>query len=61
VLFDDDDPIPDPEHDKFNLTNQLSREELLQALEEQNVNGDSSAQIQKKQDRNIVRVKFELY
>jgi hypothetical protein len=34
---------------------------LLQALEEQNVNGDSSAQIQKKQDRNIVRVKFELY
>jgi hypothetical protein len=61
VLSDDDDPVPDPEHDKFNLTNQLSREELLEALEEQNVTGDSSAQTQEEQDQNIVRVKFESY
>jgi hypothetical protein len=33
-----------PEHDKFNLANQLPREELLEAHEEQNVTGDSSAE-----------------
>jgi hypothetical protein len=57
LLSDDD----DPEYDKFNLANQLLREELLEAREEQNVIGDSSAQTQEKQDRNIVRVKFESY
>jgi hypothetical protein len=44
LLSDDDDPVPDPEHDKFNLANQLPCEELLEAREEQNVTGDSSAQ-----------------
>ena len=34
LLSDDDDPIPDLEHDKFNLTNQLPHEELLEACEE---------------------------
>jgi hypothetical protein len=43
MLSDDDDPVLDPEHDKFNLANQLPREEFLQALEDQNVIGDSSA------------------
>jgi hypothetical protein len=33
-LLSDDDPVPDLEHDKFNLANQLPREELLEALEE---------------------------
>jgi hypothetical protein len=33
-LFDDDDPVHDPEHDKFNLANQLLHEELLEAHEE---------------------------
>jgi hypothetical protein len=61
LLSDDDDPVPDPEHDKFNLANQLPREELLEAREEHNVIGDSSAQTQEEQDRNIVRVKFESY
>jgi hypothetical protein len=46
VLSNDDDLVPDPEHDKFNLANQLPREEFLQALEDQNVTGDSSARIQ---------------
>ena len=58
LLSDDDDPIPDLEHDKFNLANQLPCEELLEACEEQNVTGDSSAQIQEEQDQNIVKVKF---
>ena len=44
VLSDDDDPIPDLEHDKFNLANQLLRKEFLQALEDQNITGDSSTQ-----------------
>jgi hypothetical protein len=61
VLSDDDDPVPDPEHDKFNLANQLPRKELLEAREEQNVTGVSSAQTEEEQDRNIVRVKFESY
>jgi hypothetical protein len=34
---------------------------LLEAREEQNVTGDSSAQTQEEQDRNIMRVKFESY
>jgi hypothetical protein len=34
LLFDDDDPVHDPEHDKFNLANQLLHEELLEAHEE---------------------------
>jgi hypothetical protein len=46
VLSDDDEPVPDPEHDKFNLANQFPREELLQALEEQNVTQDSSGRTQ---------------
>jgi hypothetical protein len=58
---DDDDPVPDPEYDKFNLANQLPREELLEALEEQDVTGGSSAQTQEEQDRNMVKVKFESY
>ena len=61
VMFDDDDPILDPEHDKFNLANQLLRKELLEARKEQNVTRDSLAHILEEQDRNIVRVKFELY
>jgi hypothetical protein len=61
VLSDDDDPVPDPEHDKFNLANQLPCEELLQALDEENVTGDSSARTQEEQDRDIMRVKFESY
>jgi hypothetical protein len=61
LLSDDDDPVPDPELDKFNLANQLSCEELLEAREEKNIIGDSSALTQKEQDRNIVRVKFESY
>jgi hypothetical protein len=61
LLSDDDDPVPDPEHDKFNLANQLPRKELLEAREEKDFTGDSSAQTQEEQDRNIVRVKFESY
>jgi hypothetical protein len=61
LLSDDDDPVPDPEHDKFNLANELPREELLAALEEEDVTGGSSAQTQEEQDRNMVRVKFESY
>jgi hypothetical protein len=61
LLSDDDDPVPDPEHDKFNLANQLPCEELLEALEEQDVTRGSSAQTQEEQDRNMVRVKFESY
>jgi hypothetical protein len=61
VLSDDDDPVPDLEHDKFKLTNQFPHEELLQALDEENVTGDSLARTQEEQDWNIVRVKFESY
>jgi hypothetical protein len=61
LLSDDDDPVHDLEHDKFNLANQLPREELLEVREEQNITGDSSAQTHEEQDRNIVRVKFESY
>jgi hypothetical protein len=50
VLSDDDDPVPNPEHDKFNLANQFPRKELLEVLEEQKVTGDSSAQTQEEQD-----------
>jgi hypothetical protein len=46
LLSDDDDPVLDLEHDKFNLANQLPHEELLEAREEQNITGDSSAQTQ---------------
>jgi hypothetical protein len=42
VLSNDDDPVPDPEHDKFNLANQFPHEELLQALDEQTIPRDSS-------------------
>ena len=41
LLSNDDDPVPNLEHDKFNLANQLSCKELLEAREEQNVIGDS--------------------
>jgi hypothetical protein len=50
VLSDDDDPVPDLEHDKFKLTNQFPHEELLQALDEENVTGDSLARTQEEQD-----------
>lgn len=29
VLSNEDEPIPDPKNDKFNLANQIPREELL--------------------------------
>jgi hypothetical protein len=29
VLSDEDEPVPDPENDKFNLANQIPREEIL--------------------------------
>jgi hypothetical protein len=64
VLSDEDDPVPDPEHDRFNLANQVPREVLLEARERQNsstLTGDSSAQTQEEQDRDIVKVKFESY
>ena len=44
VLSDDDDPIPDPEHDNFNLANQVPREVLLEAREKHNTTRDSSTQ-----------------
>jgi hypothetical protein len=56
LLSDDDDPVPDLEHD-----NQLPREELLEALEEQDVTAGSLAQTQEEQDQNMVRMKFESY
>jgi hypothetical protein len=61
LLSDDDDPVPDPEHDKFNLANQLPREELLEALKEQDITGGSSAETQEEHDQNMVRMKFESY
>ena len=64
MLSDDDDPVPDPEHDKFNLANQVPREVLVEAREKHNsstMTQNSSAQTQEEQDRNIVRVKFESY
>ena len=59
VLSDEDDPVPDPKHDKFNLANQVPYEVLLEAREKHNATGDSSAQIEEQQDQNIVRIKFE--
>ena len=53
VLSDDDDPVPDPEHDKFNLANQVPREVLLEAREKHNsptLTRDSSAQTEEEQD-----------
>jgi hypothetical protein len=61
VLSDEDEPIPDPENDKFNLANQIPREEILQAMDEQNITGDASERTKEQQDRDIVRVKFESY
>ena len=61
VLSDEDDLVPNPEHDKFNLANQVLRKVLLEAREKHNTTRDSSAQAKEEQDRNIVRVKFELY
>ena len=34
MLSNDDDLVPDLEHDKFNLANQVPCEELLEAREE---------------------------
>jgi hypothetical protein len=34
LLSDEDEPIPDPENDKFNLANQIPCEELLQAMDQ---------------------------
>jgi hypothetical protein len=41
VLSDEDDPVPDPEDDKFNLANQIPREELQQALDAENITDDA--------------------
>jgi hypothetical protein len=61
LLSDEDEPVPDPENDKFNLANQIPREELLHAMDQQNITGDTSECIEEQQDRDIVRVKFESY
>jgi hypothetical protein len=61
LLFDEDEPVPDPENDKFNLANQIPRKELLQTMDQQNITGDTSERTEEQQDRDIVRVKFESY
>jgi hypothetical protein len=61
VLSDEDEPVPDPENDKFNLANQIPREELQHAMDEQNNAGDAPERTEKQWDRDIVRVKFESY
>jgi hypothetical protein len=61
VLSDEDEPVLDPENDKFNLANQIPREELLHAMDEQNNAGDAPERTKEQWDRDIVRVKFESY
>ena len=61
MLSDGDDPLLDPEHDKFILANQVPREVLLEACEKHNATGESSAQTEEEQDRDIIKVKFESY
>jgi hypothetical protein len=61
LLSDEDKPIPDLENDKFNLANQILREELLQEMDEQNITGDASERTEEQRDRDIIRVKFESY
>jgi hypothetical protein len=61
MLSDEDDLVPDPENDKFNLANQIPREELQQAIDEQNITGEALEQTEKQQDHDIIRVKFESY
>ena len=61
VLSDDDDLVPDPKHNKFNLANQVPCKILLEAREKHNTTRESSTQTKEEQDQNIVRVKFELY
>ena len=61
VLSDEDDPVPDPEHDKFNLANQVPREVLQEAREKHIGTGESSAQTEEELDREVVRVKYESY
>ena len=61
VLSDGDDPVPNLEHVKFNLANQVPLEVLLEARENHNATGESSAQTDEEQDRDIIKVKFESY
>jgi hypothetical protein len=60
-LSDEDDPIADLEHDKFNLANHIPNEEVMQAMEERSNVGDSLSKTEEQRERDFVRRKYESY
>ena len=59
AISDGDDPVPNPEFDKFNLTNQIRDEEVTGT--KTIGGGEASSQTEEQRDREFVRVKYESY
>jgi hypothetical protein len=59
TLLDGNEPVPDPEVDKFNLANRISNKEVNVAETTRGM--ETSSQTEEQQDWKFVRVKYESF
>jgi hypothetical protein len=60
-LSDGDEPVPNPEHDKFHLANRILNEDMNLAIEEGSDGNEPLGRIEEQLERDFVRVKYESY